>query len=325
MFVSTLKKVQPLLTKPLLKPFFNETAALIPPISRGFARNFNRPNTPRYRKSEFTEPSQTRREEKIRGSTVSLEEDSIEARPTMNQVIKEDQNLNKFMAKIYKTTGISFASSLGIASALAVSLPMTSVMASGLLFGGLMTSLTGICAFCMYPSDKVKERLPNGRIVRTPVSPWIRKIAYSTLVVGSGISLSPLIKVAMLMNPAYIPMAAGMSVFTMVGATLYAKYKPLGSFKAWQAPLYGSLLGLLSVNIISFLLHVIIGPNPLSYAWFCTEMYVGLGLFTMFQMHDTHQAVEAFKNGKYDHLEHAMEFFLNIKNLFVRFLMALFD
>jgi len=238
--------------------------------------------------------------------------------PNVDQIIREDINLNKFMTKIYTTTGLSIVGFLGVSSALAVSTASIAMSPFITMFGGLAISIGGIIAMNRIPPQLVIEKGTKGQVVEKLVNPFSRKVAFSSIIAGSGIMVSPFMQGLILTNPAIIPMAAGLSIMTMGGSSLYAMYKPLGQFRTWEATLYSGLIGLIGMNVASMITFAVIGPNVFSLACGKIDMYLGLALFTAFQAMDTQMAVQAYKDGNHDHLIHVVNFFLNFKNIFIR-------
>lgn len=45
---------------------------------------------------------------------------------------------------------------------------------------------------------------------------------------------------------------------------------------------------------------------------------MGVGIFTLLTASDTHKAIEQYREGDADHLMHAVSFYLNFVNIFVR-------
>lgn len=225
-------------------------------------------------------------------------------------------SLNKYMTKIYRTTGLSIAGSLGLSyilSKTAVAMnPLTAVLR------GLAMCIGGIIGLsAIKPQIKLKE-VDNNPTAAEWVNPPSRQFAFLSILGGCGILLAPFIKSICMINPSIIPIAAGLSICTMGGASLYAMYKPLGHFKTWESTLYSALIGLISMQVVSLITFAAIGPNLFSLACSKVEMYAGLVLFTAYQAMDTQTAVEAYKEGNYDYLMHVVNFFLNFKNIFVR-------
>jgi len=222
------------------------------------------------------------------------------------------------MSKIYRTTGLSIAGSLGLSYMLATTSTVITASPFLALFGGFAATIGGIIAMNRIPPEIVLEEGKPGVLVEKWKNPLSRQIAFTSIIAGSGVMLTPFMQSIIMVNPAIIPMAAGLSLFTMGGASLYAMSKPLGQFKAWESTLYSTLMGLIGMNVLSLILFATIGPNVFSLACGRIDLYLGLGLFTAFQAFDTHKAVQAFKEGNYDHLMHVVNFFLNFKNIFIR-------
>lgn len=65
------------------------------------------------------------------------------------------------------------------------------------------------------------------------------------------------------------------------------------------------------------------GPNMFSKAVFSIYPYVGVGLFSAFQMYDTSVALSSYEEGVLDPLNHSISFVLNLKNLFINFVQIL--
>jgi len=252
----------------------------------------------------------TKEEERIMMDT------AIPKGPTADELITKDASLNSFMAKIYTTTGLSVASSLGISYLLATS-PLVYTHPFLLTFGGLAASITGIIAFNAM-SPIIKREYVSGQLIERWENSIPRKLAFATIIAGSGVMISPFMNAIMALNPGIIPMAVGLSFLVMGGSSIYSLKKPLGHFKTWESTLAGGLIGLVGMNLLSILFHAIMGPNVFSYACSKVDLYIGLGLFSAFQAFDTQKAVRDFRSGRYDHLTHVISFFLNFKNLFVR-------
>jgi len=191
------------------------------------------------------------------------------------------------------------------------------------LFGGFGASLAGIIAFNKISPIIKREKIIGGQLIEKWENPLSRKMAFASIIAGSGAVLAPFLSSMLIMNPGIIPMAIGLTTLIMGGSSIYALKKPLGEFKTWEATLTGGLVGLIGMNILSIASAMIFGPNVFSYACSKVDLYIGLGLFTAFQAFDTQQAVEEFRRGRYDHLQHVIQFFLNFKNLLIRILTIL--
>jgi len=248
-----------------------------------------------------------------------LRDTAIPKGPKVEEVLAKDASLNSFMVKIYSRTGLSVAASLGLSHFIAKS-SLVFYHPFALMFGGLGLSIGGIVFFNMI-APIIKRDYVAGTLVEKWENPLTRKLAFASIIAGSGMAIAPLL--ASIANPGIIPLAIGLSFGVMGGSTLYALKKPLGHFKTWESTLVGALFGLVGINIVSLLTTAIIGPNVFSYTARGFDLWVGLGLFSAFQAYDTHTAIEAFRHGNYDHLQHVIQFFLNFKNLFIRIVQLL--
>lgn len=298
---------KPLAANPILKSTFLASKAPFQAavLQRSFARHApQRPHT-------ANTTSQTKEE------IFHPEKEFVPKGPVVDQIIREDVDLNNFMSKIYRTTGLSIAGSLSFSYLLATTSVTVAMNPFVAVLGGLALSIGGIVAMNKIPPQIKIENIGN-KTTETWVNPPSRQLAFSTIIAGSSVMLAPFIQGLCMINPGIIPMAAGLSIFTMGGASLYAMYKPLGHFKAWESTMYSALIGMIGMNVLSLILSAAIGPNIFSMACGRVDMYVGLGLFAAFQALDTQVAVQAYKEGNYDHLMHVVNFFLNFKNIFIR-------
>jgi len=250
-------------------------------------------------------------------------ESAIQPEKTADDIVKEDIGLNKFLAKIYGVTGLSFASSLGLSYALAVS--TIAIPTYPALFGGLAVSIAANYALYKIKPEIHYEKGLEGKIKEIWINPLSRKIAFCSLIGGISVMTTPATQFVLGFCPVILPLAAGLSIMMMGGSSLYALNKPLGHFKPWKGVLYGGLFTLVGMNLMSVLLTASIGPNFFSMACSTVYPYFGLALFSGLQAYDTHQAIKDYKAGKYDYLEHAANFFLNIKNMFVELMSVMVD
>jgi FtsH-binding integral membrane protein len=240
--------------------------------------------------------------------------------PTAEEVVQRDYNLSNYLNKIYKTTGLSICSSIGLSYLLSYTyLPLYHPF--GLLLGGAAMSLGGIFAFTSIPPNITVSHV-DGKTIENWTNPQSRLLSFAAIIAGSGITLSPFLTT--ISNPLAVPTAIGAAILILGGSSIYALKKPIGHFKTWEATLSGGLIGLLGINLLSILFQAVVGPNLFTYTCMNVDMYVGLGLFTAFQAYDTNRAVREFQLGNFDHLSHVVQFFLNFKNLFIR-LLSLFN
>jgi len=237
--------------------------------------------------------------------------------------VSADFGLGHYMTNVYKATGGGLFTTLLLAKLLSATALATSPV---VYIGGVVVALGGIFSFNMYPPQYVKK-LVQGKMIPYAEQPLARKASYAAIFTGMGMSLSPLIMMADIMSPVIIPMSIALTAFTFGGASLYAYNKPLGSFDKFRGILTGGLFGIIGMSLVSLGSYLIMGPNPLSYALMRIEPYIALGLFSGFIAYDTHQAIENYKLGDYDHLSSSVQMYLNVVNLlssFIRIVMSYF-
>jgi FtsH-binding integral membrane protein len=237
--------------------------------------------------------------------------------PTPEDYIKLQPSLSEFLQKIYNITGLTIGSYLGasyLLSGTALALTNPGMM----VIGGLLTSLGGVFAFNAIPQQVTEHKLPDGKVTYTTSNPTSRLAAFAAIIAGNTIALTPLVAVLNAMSPTIVPAACVGALLIMGGSSLYAMKQPIGKFTAWRSGLYGGLLGLIGINFLSLASFAIWGPNLFYLMALKVDTYVGIGLFTAFNIFDTHQAIEDYNMGNTDHLRHVINFYMNFVNLFIR-------
>lgn len=93
-----------------------------------------------------------------------------------------------------------------------------------------------------------------------------------------------------------------------------------------------TIIGFNLDNSFGFLLGLILVPSLLVLIlleWFCkiniVLVYFGLVLFLCFMVYDTLMIVGKFNQGDHDFIQHTINLFLNIVNLFIRFVVIFAD
>jgi hypothetical protein len=237
--------------------------------------------------------------------------------PTSEHLIQNDLALSSYVLKVYRTTGISVGTFLGGSYLLSTTAAAMS-FASPLMWGGLATSLLSIIGFYFTPQTITEKQGLDGQIVKTIEDSYLRKMFYAGIIGGSTLSMAPFVGYMNFISPNIIPIAAVASMAVMGGSSLYAIKQKQGSFTAWRSALFGGLLGLVGLQIVSGLTFMAIGPNMFTMMATRFDTIAGLGLFTAFQMFDTQEVITEYSEGKRDHLNHSINFFLNFINFFRR-------
>ena len=229
----------------------------------------------------------------------------------------EPLTINKYMRDVYLTSLMTFGSAiLGGYMLAGTALGAT----GGSLMLGSLTSLAGVVGFSFSKPQMRLETDINGNEKVIAVNTFTRKLWYGTFLAGSAIAFAPIFKMVSAVNPATIPMCALITLGTFLGSSAYAIKSPLGKFNSWGSVLTGSLVTLIAMQLVGWGSMALMGANAFSKALFAVQPYFVLGLFTAFQVYDTHTALAAYENGQIDTLGHSLNFVLNMKNIFISLL-----
>ena len=142
-------------------------------------------------------------------------------------------------------------------------------------FGGFWASLLSLHHFEKTPPTIITETLPDGEFVQRWTNSFKRMFIFSSVVAGSALFVFPLIQ---LMNPAIVGLAISTTFLTSVGSSLYTLSRRPGEFKIWESALYGSLTGLIGINV----LPLIAGPGSLTAAGSSQGFYGVMRLIAAF-------------------------------------------
>ena len=235
---------------------------------------------------------------------------------TAGELILADFALGRFITNVYSATGGGIAASLAIAKL--VSMASLAATPIPITIGALM-SFSGVFTFHSTGSELTYKQV-EGKTVPYVKPSFARQLSYFAIYTGNGLMLSKLVLAANLVNPAIIPMSIALTALTFGGASLYAYNKPLGSFSKYGGFLSGGLLGLIGMSLMSGVSYLIMGPTPLSMAFWRIEPYIAIAVFSGLIGHDTHQAVENYKPGDYDHFKPAVLMYYNVITIFTNYI-----
>lgn len=133
----------------------------------------------------------------------------------------------------------------------------------------------------------------------------------------SGMTMAPLLKATMYINPWNIPLALGATTVIFGGSTVASLFAKRGSTLSWGGPLFGGALALAGCSIASFFVSPTSAFYPLLHnAW----LYGGLTLFSVYVAYDTQNIIRQYEEGDRDHIRHSVDLFINLKGIFVRVL-----
>lgn len=136
--------------------------------------------------------------------------------------------------------------------------------------------------------------------------------------IGMGFSAAPLFLSIHEISNIILPMTMGITAAIFGGASLVALMLPKDSALGYGSVLGGGLLGLISLNLTGILLNHTIGPNIYSSTLWTAESYVGIGLFSMMIIYDTHVAIRRYQKGDADHLGMSIQILLDLWNIIIR-------
>lgn len=240
------------------------------------------------------------------------------ALPTEKQQVKsEPLAVNTFMRDIYLTSLFSFGGTL--VGAQLLSMTQLGLYTPAAMVGALV-SLGCIMGFSFSQPNFVRVSDVSGQQKLVAINSLRRKLFFGGVVAGSAFAMAPALAIANSINAAIVPASLVCTLGLFLGSSLYAIRQPLGKFSSWGGPLYGALFSLLVLQLAGLGANWIWGANAFTSAIYTVKPYFAIGLFTAFQAYDTQNALQEYNDGHVDVLNHAMEYFLNLKNLFISFL-----
>ena len=233
---------------------------------------------------------------------------------TIIDQIKHNEGLNRFIAKVYKTTGYGLGISLG-GSALIYTLAPTEfllVSSPAMVVGGIVSAIAGCIGF-HFTKYEISENRTESK--NSPA----RLASYGAIVGGMTAIHAPMWAFMHMVDPMIMPISVGLTVGTMGVATLWAHRQPPGKLLNWRQPLMGGLIGMFGVGLLGIGSQMIFGPNLFSSMIHHVDLYGGIVLFTAFTSYETHAAIKMYQEGDPDHLGCSINVYFDFMNLLVRF------
>lgn len=123
-----------------------------------------------------------------------------------------------------------------------------------------------------------------------------------------GMAIAPLVLMSSMKGVLLTSLVLTGAIFGGFSAAAYLA--PRASMVAWQGPLFGGLIGLMGLSLFS-----IFYPTAIAHSLI---LYGGLALFSVMIASDTQAMIERARCGAGDHVQDAMQMFLNLINIFVR-------
>jgi FtsH-binding integral membrane protein len=115
--------------------------------------------------------------------------------------------------------------------------------------------------------------------------------------IGLGLSGAPLMAFATAVSPTIVPTALGLTTAIFGGASLIAYRMPKDSMLSMGKVLFGSLFGLIGLQLVGLATSLVMGPNPFSLMLLNGSTYISVGLFSAFIAYDTHAAIKMYELG----------------------------
>lgn len=148
---------------------------------------------------------------------------------------------------------------------------------------------------------------------KPPANPQARVglfLAFTTL---EGMSLAPFVKMGAMKGVLGSALVLTGAVFA--GFTAVALLAPRGRLLALGGPLFGMLMGMVVLSLVSMIYPTYFAHSIL--------LYGGLALFSVMIAYDTQAMIERARCGNGDHVQDATSLFLNMMNIFIRLLQIL--
>lgn len=146
----------------------------------------------------------------------------------------------------------------------------------------------------------------------------LRKGLFWSSIGMMGVGVSPFMLAMTVGQPGLLPAAVMVTTGVCAGASLYAYSRPADSLLFLKGPLIGCLFSMIGLQLAGGICAWAGMGTSLMAMSRDISLYGGLALFTGFMAYDTHQAIAMFKEDQPDHLQVAMDLFLNFKNLLIR-------
>lgn len=158
--------------------------------------------------------------------------------------------------------------------------------------------------------------MKDDTIYRTSNDP-ARLAMFSIGCIAMGLSASPLFLAIQDVSNAILPMTMGVTAAIFGGASLMGLIMPRTMMLGYGGVLGGSLFGLIGLNATGMLAAKYLGITVFANTLTTVESYMGIGIFTLMIIYDTHLAIKRYQRGDADHLGMSIQILLDIWNLII--------
>lgn len=141
-----------------------------------------------------------------------------------------------------------------------------------------------------------------------PANPSLKLGLFFSFALLEGMAIAPLVLMTSMKGVLSTSIILTAAVFGGFSAAAYLA--PRASMVAWQGPLFGALIGIVAISLIN-----IFYPTAIAHS---IILYGGLAIFSLMVSVDTQAMIERARCGAGDHVQDAMQMFLNVINIFVR-------
>ncbi|CBZ27447.1 conserved hypothetical protein [Leishmania mexicana MHOM/GT/2001/U1103] len=141
-----------------------------------------------------------------------------------------------------------------------------------------------------------------------PANPSLKLCLFFSFALLEGMAIAPLVLMTSMKGVLTTSILLTAAVFGGFSAAAYLA--PRASMVAWQGPLFGALIGMVAVSLLN-----VFYPTAFAHSLI---LYGGLAIFSVMVAVDTQAMIERARCGAGDHVQDAMQMFLNVVNIFVR-------
>ncbi|AYU79205.1 Inhibitor of apoptosis-promoting Bax1 [Leishmania donovani] len=141
-----------------------------------------------------------------------------------------------------------------------------------------------------------------------PANPSLKLCLFFSFALLEGMAIAPLVLMTSMKGVLTTSILLTAAVFGGFSAAAYLA--PRASMVAWQGPLFGALIGMVAISLLN-----VFYPTAFAHSLI---LYGGLAIFSVMVAVDTQAMIERARCGAGDHVQDALQMFLNVINIFVR-------
>lgn len=200
----------------------------------------------------------------------------------------------------------------------------------GLLSGSILSASVGVMfsiaflpmtAGVMFTCFGISLASIIGMAFIDPSRVTLRTALFVLIGLTCGITIAPAVSMAAFMDPMILVQAGLGTLAIFAGCTTAALTFRRKVFLLIGGPLIGLLFVVILASLGTVLLPALgIGSPALIAALHNINLYLGLGVFSLFIAYDTQRMIESARSGIADPISDALSLFLNLLNIFIRLL-----